>query len=104
MQYSTRSRGVSTRVEERGSGEILLTSVDRKGTWEAFDLDVVKRVADAVSIPVIAHRGAGCVGDIGKAVKQAGASAVALGSMVVFQKKEWVCWLISRMKRDLNPF
>jgi len=74
-------------VEERGAGEILLTSVDREGTWEGFDLDLIKRVTDAVSIPVIAHGGAGCVEDIGKVVKQAGASAVALGSMVVFQKK-----------------
>jgi len=74
-------------AEERGTGEILLTSVDREGTWEGFDLDLVKRVVDAVSIPVIAHGGAGCVEDIGKVVRQAGASAVALGSMVVFQKK-----------------
>jgi len=74
-------------VESHGAGEILLTSIDREGTWEGFDLDLVKQVTDVVSIPVIAHGGAGCVEDIGKVVKQAGASAVALGSMVVFQKK-----------------
>lgn len=75
-------------VEDLGAGEILLTSIDREGTWEGFDLELVKRVTDAVSIPVIAHGGCGCVGDIGKVVKQANASAVALGSMVVFQKKD----------------
>lgn len=74
-------------VEAHGAGEILLTSIDREGTWEGFDLDLVKKVADSVSIPVIAHGGGGCIEDIGKVVKQAGASAVALGSMVVFQKK-----------------
>jgi cyclase len=74
-------------VEQLGAGEILLTSIDREGTWEGFDLDLVQRVADAVSIPVIAHGGAGGIEDIGKVVKQANASAVALGSMVVFQKK-----------------
>ena len=74
-------------VESRGAGEILLTSIDREGTWEGFDLDLVSRVATAVHIPVIAHGGAGHVEHIGQVVKQAHASAVALGSMVVFQKK-----------------
>jgi cyclase len=74
-------------VEKRGAGEILLTSIDREGTWEGFDLELVKRVADAVSIPVIAHGGAGTLEHIQQVVKIANASAVALGSMVVFQKK-----------------
>ncbi len=74
-------------VEKMGVGEILLTSIDREGTWEGFDLELVKRVTDAVSIPVIAHGGAGTVEHIGRVVKEANASAVALGSMVVFQKK-----------------
>jgi cyclase len=88
-KYNTRRDPVewAQKVEERGAGEILLTSIDREGTWEGFDLDLIKRVTDTVSIPVIAHGGAGGVEDIGKVVKQAGASAVALGSMVVFQKK-----------------
>jgi cyclase len=74
-------------VEQMGAGEILLTSIDREGTWQGFDLELIKRVTDAVSIPVIAHGGAGTLDDIGKAVKQSRASAVALGSLVVFQKK-----------------
>ncbi len=74
-------------VERRGAGEILLTSIDREGSWQGFDLELVRRVADSVSIPVIAHGGAGTVQDIGKVVKQAHASAVALGSMVVFQRQ-----------------
>jgi cyclase len=75
------------RLEELGAGEILLTSIDREGTWEGFDLELTKRVADAVSIPVIAHGGAGRMEHIVEVVKQANASAVALGSLVVFQKK-----------------
>jgi cyclase len=74
-------------VEKMGAGEILLTSIDREGTWEGFDLELVKRVTDAVSIPVIAHGGAGSLQDIGDAVAQGGASAVALGSMAVFQRR-----------------
>ena len=73
--------------ERLGAGEILLTSVDREGTWEGFDLDLVKQVADTVDIPVIAHGGAGSTDHIRDVVEKANASAVALGSMVVFQKK-----------------
>ena len=74
-------------LEQQGAGEIVLTSIDREGTWNGFDLGLVKRVTDAVSIPVIAHGGAGTVQHITQVVKEANASAVALGSMVVFQKK-----------------
>ncbi|OZA42194.1 MAG: imidazole glycerol phosphate synthase subunit HisF [Polynucleobacter sp. 17-46-58] len=74
-------------VEKMGAGEILLTSIDREGTWEGFDLELVKRVTEAVSIPVIAHGGAGTAEHIKQVVQQASASAVALGSMVVFQKR-----------------
>lgn len=74
-------------VEARGAGEILLTSIDKEGSWSGFDLDLIGSVSSAVSIPVIAHGGAGTLEHIGEAVHTAHASAVALGSMVVFQKK-----------------
>jgi cyclase len=74
-------------VEQRGAGEILLTSVDLEGSWSGFDLNLVKRISDAVSIPVIAHGGAGRISDIEAVINQSKASAVGLGSMVVFQKK-----------------
>jgi cyclase len=75
-------------VEKMGAGEILLTSIDHEGTWGGFDLELVRRVTDAVSIPVIAHGGAGTTEHVEQMIKQANASAVALGSMVVFQKKD----------------
>ena len=74
-------------VERLGAGEILLTSIDKEGTWDGFDIGLTKLVADGVGIPVIAQGGAGCVDDISKVVHEGAASAVALGSMVVFQKK-----------------
>jgi cyclase len=74
-------------VERLGAGEILLTSINLEGTWTGFDLDLVRRVSDAVSIPVIAHGGAGSTQHIRQVVMQGKASAVALGSMVVFQKQ-----------------
>ena len=74
-------------AEGRGAGEILLTAIDREGTWAGFDVPLTRRVAEAVNIPVIAHGGAGSIGDIAEAVHQGQASAVAVGSMVVFQKQ-----------------
>ena len=74
-------------AEARGAGEILLTSVDREGTWSGFDLELVRAVSEAVSVPVIAHGGASTTSDIRAAIRDGGASAVAVGSMVVFQKK-----------------
>ena len=74
-------------LEALGAGEILITSIDREGSWAGFDINLVKQVADSVSIPVIAHGGAGKVEDIGSVVNEGNASAVALVSMVVFQKQ-----------------
>lgn len=73
-------------VEKLGVGEILLTSIEREGSWSGFDLSLIQEVSDAVNIPVIAHGGCGEILDMVKA-KEAGASAIGLGSMVVFQKK-----------------
>ena len=75
-------------VENLGTGEILLTSIDCEGTWKGFDIDLTSQVAGAVSIPVIANGGAGAVEHIGEIVKKGHASAVALGSMVVYQGKD----------------
>ncbi len=75
------------RLEALGAGEILLTSMDRDGTWTGYDLEITRRVAEAVHVPVIANGGAGSVAHIGDAVKLGRASAVGVGSMVVYQKK-----------------
>lgn len=74
------------RMEELGAGEILLTSIDRDGTQEGYDLELVKQVAAAVRIPVVAAGGAGKLDDF-KAAVTAGASAVAAGSFFVFHGK-----------------
>ena len=89
-------------IEDQGAGEILLTSIDREGTWKGFDIELTARVAQAVSIPVIAHGGAGSVRHIGEAVKQGLASAVALGSMVVYQGKDLGVLVNFPDRADLN--
>ena len=75
------------RAEQLGAGELLLTAVDREGTWEGFDIPLIQEISTSVSIPVIAHGGAAGPKDIVKAVTEGGASAVALGASVVFGKK-----------------
>lgn len=78
----------SRQAEAMGAGEVLLNAIDRDGTWEGYDLDLIKAVTDVVSIPVIACGGAGSIDDFSDAVKKGGASAVAAGSMVVYQGKD----------------
>jgi cyclase len=74
----------ASRMEELGAGEILLTSVDRDGTQEGYDIELIKSVSSAVGVPVIACGGAGKIEDFGLAAKEGGASACAAGSMVVY--------------------
>ncbi len=74
-------------LEEAGAGEIFLNSIDRDGTWEGYDIPLIQAVGAAVKIPVIACGGAGGVADLEKAVREGGASAVAAGSMFVYQRK-----------------
>ena len=72
-------------MEGLGVGEILLTSIDREGTMQGYDLDLIRSVTEAVNIPVVASGGAKSIADFRKAVVDGGASAAAAGSMFVFQ-------------------
>jgi len=74
--------------ENEGAGELLLYSIDRDGTWSGFDLKLIEVVSHGVGVPVVATGGAGSLQDIKAVVKEAGASAVAIGSMAVFQGKD----------------
>ncbi|MBI2644472.1 MAG: imidazole glycerol phosphate synthase subunit HisF [Candidatus Wildermuthbacteria bacterium] len=67
-----------------GAGEILLTSIDREGTMQGYDTKLIRMVADAVSIPVIAHGGAGTRQHFVDAVREGHASAVAAASVFHF--------------------
>jgi cyclase len=68
-------------LENRGAGEILITSIERDGTFQGYDLALIEAVVGAVKIPVIASGGAGSYQHMVDAVTQAGASAVAAASM-----------------------
>lgn len=72
------------RMEQLGAGEILLNAIDRDGTMEGYDLELIRRVTAAVGVPVIAAGGAGSVEHFREAVTIGGADAVAAGAMFVF--------------------
>lgn len=71
-------------MEKQGAGELFVNSIDRDGTMQGYDLELVSRVADSVTVPVVACGGAGNIQHLAEAI-QAGASAAAAGSMFVFQ-------------------
>lgn len=72
------------RMEAAGAGEIFLTGVEQDGTMSGYDLALIQKVSNAVTVPVIANGGAGRVEDFAAAVTEAGADAVAAGAMFVF--------------------
>lgn len=74
----------AVRAEELGAGEILLTSVDRDGTMEGYDVELTAAVADAVTIPVIASGGAGSAEDMAAVLHGSRAAAVAAASAFHF--------------------
>ena len=71
-------------AERRGAGEILLTSIDRDGSKDGFDIPLTRRVADAVGVPLIASGGAGTLDHLVEAVKDGHASAVLAASIFHF--------------------
>lgn len=70
----------------RGAGEVLLTSIDREGTRKGYDIDLVKAVSTAVSVPVIASGGMGEIGDAVKAARDGGADALAMADILHYQR------------------
>lgn len=89
-QNDTKRRAVDVALQmaDAGAGELIVYSIDRDGTWSGFDLAAIKAVTDSLDLPVVACGGAGQLSDLRAAVHDAGASAVAIGSMAVFQAKD----------------
>ncbi|GAB5409849.1 MAG: imidazole glycerol phosphate synthase subunit HisF [Balneolaceae bacterium] len=83
-------------VEQRGAGEILLTSMDRDGTKAGFDLDLLQKVNESVRIPVIASGGAGTIQHCIDAVEIANSDAVLAASIFHFKEIE-----ISDLKAEM---
>lgn len=75
---------LAIRMEQLGAGELLVNSIDRDGTQTGYDTELIREVADAVSVPVIACGGAGSLRHLSDGLSLGHASAVAAGSLFVF--------------------
>ena len=67
-----------------GAGEIIIQSIDKDGSMEGYDVDLVRMVSENVTIPVVALGGAGSISHLRDAVDRGLASAIAAGSMFVY--------------------
>lgn len=75
-------------MEEKGAGELIIQSIDHDGTMEGYDVDLIRSISDSVSIPVVALGGAGKAKDLIEAYQRGHASALAAGSLFVYQSKK----------------
>ena len=71
-------------MEDNGAGEIIINSVEKDGMMNGYDISLIKRISEAVRIPVVALGGAANNNDLQKAIFEGYASAVAAGSLFVF--------------------
>ncbi len=74
-------------MDKLGVGELIINSIDRDGMMQGYDVELMKKITNAVNMPVIACGGAGTVAQMKEVIQQGGASAVAAGSMFVFHGK-----------------
>ena len=72
-------------AEKLGAGEIMLTSIDKEGTKKGFDIDLYKRVAESISIPIIASGGMGSSADAVELSKNANIDAIATASVLHYE-------------------
>jgi cyclase len=92
---------LAKKAEELGAGEILLNSITYDGTMQGYDLELVKDVANAVSIPVIACGGARDISDFKKVLKEGGAHAAAAGSLFVYYGAQKAVLITAPEEKDL---
>ncbi len=75
-------------MQEKGAGEIILQSISRDGTMKGYDFDLIYEISSNLEIPVVALGGAGDLKDLHLAFRESKASALAAGSLFVYQSKQ----------------
>lgn len=71
-------------MEKQGAGEIIIQSIENDGVMQGYDISLIRKISEAITIPVVALGGAGTTIDFQKAINEGFASAVAAGSMFVY--------------------
>lgn len=84
------------KLQDLGAGEILITSVDKEGTKKGFDIDLVKKITEAVTIPVIASGGAGKLNDIHDLIVKCNPGGVAIASLIHYN-----LFSVAEIKKEL---
>ncbi len=87
-------------VEQNGAGEVFLTSVNHEGLGNGFDIDVIKKISKKISIPVIAHGGAGNINHVKEVIKKTNISGVALSSLAHYD----IAHTFKNKKKSLGNF
>ncbi len=78
---------VAKKVEELGCGEIVINSIDNDGVMKGYDINIIDKIREAVSIPITVLGGAGSLNDIGNIISRYGIIGAAAGSLFVFKGK-----------------
>jgi len=92
IHNGTRSTGIdpfrfAVEMQKLGAGEIVVNSIDQDGVMKGYDLNLINKIRDVISIPMTVLGGAGTIEDIGKIIQQHGIIGVAAGSLFVFKGK-----------------
>ncbi len=77
----------ATEMEKLGAGEIVVNSIDNDGMMQGYDLDLIQKIREEISIPLTVMGGAGSLNDIGAVIRQHGIIGAAAGSLFVFKGK-----------------
>ena len=94
----------ATTLENLGVGELLVTSIDHEGKWIGYDEDLLKKISNQVSLPIIANGGASSISDINSILNNTSCSAAAAASLFVYQKKDMGVLINFPDKNELDYF
>jgi imidazole glycerol-phosphate synthase subunit HisF len=89
-------------MEEHGAGEVIIQSIDNDGKMQGYDLELIKKISNNLTIPVVALGGAGCYDDLIKTFSLSHVSGLAAGSLFVYYGRQKGVLINYPQKHELN--